>query len=319
MQTLSDRQERFIHEYLIDHNASAAAVRAGYSPKTKGTQAAELMKDARVQARIAIEMGELFARLKVSAFELLRKQVCALNFDPAKLFDAQGGAVKIADLDEETKAGLSVSFEERDGERVIKARQTPRHVALAALWRRFDAFQKVQERALAKLVEKEKNEEIREVALMMHEAQLRAIEKGQEEARQARQAQEARASAPRVLPVLDIERPEVRARMRMWRAADGSLQGPGVEMLKALEAQGPGGQAGAQGAGPVAAPDHRFPEEKARDAAQAAAQANGQAALDQAYEAAMEKVRLAEAEEARARAVYEQVRREALAREARES
>jgi phage terminase small subunit len=159
MHTLSDRQERFIHEYLIDHNASAAAVRAGYSPKTKGTQAAELMKDARVQARIAIEMGELFARLKVSAFELLRKQVCALNFDPAKLFDAAGAAVKIADLDEETKAGLSVSFEERDGERVIKARQTPRHVALAALWRRFDAFQKVQAKALEVLAAQEKEEE----------------------------------------------------------------------------------------------------------------------------------------------------------------
>jgi phage terminase small subunit len=158
MHALTDRQERFIHEYLIDHNASAAAVRAGYSPKTKGTQAAELMKDARVQARIAIEMGELFARLKVSAFELLRKQVCALNFDPAKLFDAAGGPVRLMDLDEETKAGLSVTFEERGGERVIRARQTPRHVALAALWRRFDAFQKVQARALEVLAVQEEKE-----------------------------------------------------------------------------------------------------------------------------------------------------------------
>jgi phage terminase small subunit len=209
MHTLSDRQERFIHEYLIDHNASAAAVRAGYSPKTKGTQAAELMKDARVQARIAIEMGELFARLKVSAFELLRKQVCALNFDPAKLFDAAGGPVRLADLDEETKAGLSVSFEERDGERVIKARQTPRHVALAALWRRFDAFQKVQAKALEVLAVQEKEQEREaELDVMIEgqkiwvEAQVQALGQAQGEGKaraearmRARAEQEAREEA----------------------------------------------------------------------------------------------------------------------------
>ncbi|HEY4372526.1 MAG TPA: terminase small subunit [Burkholderiales bacterium] len=41
-----DRQERFVHEDLIDHNASAAAGRAGYPARTKGTHAAWLMKNS---------------------------------------------------------------------------------------------------------------------------------------------------------------------------------------------------------------------------------------------------------------------------------
>jgi phage terminase small subunit len=306
MHALNDRQERFVHEYLIDHNASAAAVRAGYSPKTKGTQAAELMKDARVQARIAIEMGELFARLKVSAFELLRKQVCALNFDPARLFDAEGKPLPLAQMDEETKAGLSVSFEERGGERVVKARQTPRHVALAALWRRFDAFQKVQAKALEVLAVQEK-EEAREVELDVQiegqkiwvEARLQEYAKAKGEARAreearlrqregAQESDEARepeheaqaAAVPRVPPDLTNLFPWQReindARARKAREREAALQA--VAPAPTEEGLAEAGQG--------------------RD-----------------YEAAVEKVRLAEAEVAQARAEYERVRREA-AREA---
>lgn len=32
--TLTDKQKRFIDEYLVDLNATQAAIRAGYSPKT---------------------------------------------------------------------------------------------------------------------------------------------------------------------------------------------------------------------------------------------------------------------------------------------
>jgi len=43
--TLTDRQERFVNEYLLDQNATAAAIRAGYSVKTRGAQAAALMNN----------------------------------------------------------------------------------------------------------------------------------------------------------------------------------------------------------------------------------------------------------------------------------
>jgi len=46
MQTpLTDRQERFVFEYLKDQNASAAAERAGYTAKNMASQGNELMNN----------------------------------------------------------------------------------------------------------------------------------------------------------------------------------------------------------------------------------------------------------------------------------
>ena len=152
MKPLTDRQERFIHEYLKDQNASSAAERAGYSARTKGTQAAELMKDARVRERIVIELSALFAQMKVNAADLLQAQVCAAYFDPARLFDAAGRPVPLDALDQDVKGALTVSYDSRaSGEVVMRVRQTPRHVALAALVRRYEAFMKMQEQVFARL------------------------------------------------------------------------------------------------------------------------------------------------------------------------
>lgn len=38
MAKLNDRQERFVDEYLVDLNATAAAKRAGYSEKQPGAK-----------------------------------------------------------------------------------------------------------------------------------------------------------------------------------------------------------------------------------------------------------------------------------------
>ena len=35
---LTEKQKRFVEEYLIDLNATQAAIRAGYSPKTANEQ-----------------------------------------------------------------------------------------------------------------------------------------------------------------------------------------------------------------------------------------------------------------------------------------
>ena len=145
MKPLTDKQERFVHEYLIDQNASAAAERAGYSPRTKGTQATELMKLPQVKARILQELSDLYARLKVNALDLLRAQVAAAYFDPAKLFDAAQEPVPLDQLDAQDRAALTVSYDRRrNGEYVMRVRQTPRHVAVAALNRRLDQFEKMK-------------------------------------------------------------------------------------------------------------------------------------------------------------------------------
>ncbi|MDB5806373.1 MAG: hypothetical protein JWN73_3695, partial [Betaproteobacteria bacterium] len=159
MKALTDRQERFIHEYLVDQNASAAAARAGYASASRASQAARLMQDPQVCARIAAELEELFGRLKLNAVDVLRGQLRAAYLDPAKLFDAAREPIPLDDLDEETRGGLTVNYSlRRGGEHTTHVKQTPRHIAFAALQKRLDAFGKVRDAAFAQVVEQEERE-----------------------------------------------------------------------------------------------------------------------------------------------------------------
>jgi len=50
---LSDKQKAFCHEYTIDLNATQAAIRAGYSPRTAQEQSSRLLSKAIVSDHVA--------------------------------------------------------------------------------------------------------------------------------------------------------------------------------------------------------------------------------------------------------------------------
>ena len=49
---MTPKQQRFIDEYLIDLNATQAAIRAGYSEKTAYSMGSRLLKNVEIQARL---------------------------------------------------------------------------------------------------------------------------------------------------------------------------------------------------------------------------------------------------------------------------
>lgn len=53
---MTDKQELFILEYQQDHNATQAAIRAGYSPKTAYSQGQRLLKDPEVKTAIEADL-----------------------------------------------------------------------------------------------------------------------------------------------------------------------------------------------------------------------------------------------------------------------
>lgn len=69
---LTNQQQRFIEEYLIDLNASAASIRAGYK---KGSCGRRLMKNANILAAIQMEIEERSRRTKVDADYVLKRLV----------------------------------------------------------------------------------------------------------------------------------------------------------------------------------------------------------------------------------------------------
>ena len=68
---MTDKQKRFCEEYLIDCNATQAAIRAGYSQKTAYSIGIENLKKPEIKNYIDEKMKELSSKKIASAEEVL--------------------------------------------------------------------------------------------------------------------------------------------------------------------------------------------------------------------------------------------------------
>jgi phage terminase small subunit len=65
MDELTDKQKRFVEEYLKDLNATQAAIRAGYSANTANEQGARLLANVSVKAAVAKGQEKLSKRAQI--------------------------------------------------------------------------------------------------------------------------------------------------------------------------------------------------------------------------------------------------------------
>ena len=82
---LTPKQAAFVREYLIDLNATQAAIRAGYSAKTANEQGTALL--ANLSVRKAIEEGKALRaeKAEVSAERVLKELCCLALYDPVEI------------------------------------------------------------------------------------------------------------------------------------------------------------------------------------------------------------------------------------------
>lgn len=69
---MTPKQARFCQEYLIDHNATRAAIRAGYKPTSARVTAAKLLTKANISEKIKILLDEQAARCQIEADDVLQ-------------------------------------------------------------------------------------------------------------------------------------------------------------------------------------------------------------------------------------------------------
>ena len=69
---LTPKQERFVQEYLIDLNATQAAIRAGYSVKTAYSQGERLLRNAEIKAAIEKARLKLSIRAERTVLDVLK-------------------------------------------------------------------------------------------------------------------------------------------------------------------------------------------------------------------------------------------------------
>lgn len=71
MAVLTPKQQQFVAEYLIDLNATQAAIRAGYSPKTANEQGARLLANASVAQLVAEGAEKRIRKAEVTAQDVI--------------------------------------------------------------------------------------------------------------------------------------------------------------------------------------------------------------------------------------------------------
>jgi phage terminase small subunit len=149
---LTAKQELFVQEYLVDLNATRAAIRAGYSAKTAASQGERLLRNVEIQAAIAERMKERGERTTVTADRVLLEAARLALFDPRKLFNDDGSPKGIHELDDDTAAavaGIEVleQFEGSGKDRVFvgylkKCRIADKNAALEKLFKHHGLYER---------------------------------------------------------------------------------------------------------------------------------------------------------------------------------
>ena len=83
MAGLTDKQQRFVDEYLVDLNATQAAIRAGYSAKTAGQIGDQNLKKLEIQAAIQRRKKELSEKTKITQ-QMVLEELGKVAFESAE-------------------------------------------------------------------------------------------------------------------------------------------------------------------------------------------------------------------------------------------
>ncbi|HBQ0420008.1 terminase small subunit [Klebsiella aerogenes] len=104
---LTDKQEMFCREYLVDLNATQAAIRAGYSDKTAQEQSSRLLSNVMVQNRISVLKSERNERVGVDAAYVLRRLTEIDQMDVLDVLLANGELKPVKDWPKVWRTTLS--------------------------------------------------------------------------------------------------------------------------------------------------------------------------------------------------------------------
>ncbi len=112
---LTQKQERFVEEYPKDSNATQAAIRAGYSPRTADSQASRLLTHVKVRERVQKLMKSRSKRTEITADDVF-KELSKMGFgNVANLYDDKGKLLHPKDMPRDVSATITEVTEERIG------------------------------------------------------------------------------------------------------------------------------------------------------------------------------------------------------------
>ncbi len=149
-QKLTAKEAKFVEEYLIDLNASAAARRAGYSEKIARVVGHRLLTKDNIQAALTIARQELSAKTGITPQMVIEGFARGAFYDPADFYDERGYLKNIHDIPKEARVALAgmetfeVLTEGKEGKKpfaqVRKIKNVSRHQNLDSLAKHFGLY-----------------------------------------------------------------------------------------------------------------------------------------------------------------------------------
>lgn len=108
MARLTAKQKRFIEEYLVDLNATQAAIRAGYSPHTAKEIGSENLSKPHIRARVEKELAERSKRTGINQDRVIRELARIALVNPVDVINMDEATIKEMASADDTAAILSV-------------------------------------------------------------------------------------------------------------------------------------------------------------------------------------------------------------------
>lgn len=104
---MTPKQQRFVEEYLIDLNATQAAIRAGYSAKTAMEQGHQLLQKTSVAEAIERRRSALTDHVQVTQEQIVAEFVRMGFYDPAAIAgQPMAGPQDIPNLPEDVRRAI---------------------------------------------------------------------------------------------------------------------------------------------------------------------------------------------------------------------
>ena len=108
MAKLTEKQRRFVDEYLIDLNATQAAIRAGYSVKTAKDIGCQNLAKLNIQQEISEKMAERSKRTGVNQDRIVLELAKIAFVNAADVIDSDDATIKAGATADDTAAIQSV-------------------------------------------------------------------------------------------------------------------------------------------------------------------------------------------------------------------
>ncbi len=159
MTSLNEKQQRFVEEYLVDLNATQAAIRAGYSEKTARSQGQRMLTNVGIQKCLSDAQAARSARTMVTQDRVVQEIARLGLSDIRKLFDDAGRLRQPHEWDDDTAAAVaSIEVDQRkepgeNGDRytVTKIKAWDKNSALEKLMKHLGLYERDNEQQVAAL------------------------------------------------------------------------------------------------------------------------------------------------------------------------